>query len=170
MPCRVLCVVLALGVPATGAADDDLVELFDALGSPAPAASASAPPSARGSTVRVAVEGVRDGRGLVRVLLYDDAEAYTSGDAARAVGYGDAPAAVGRVDVAVSAQGPGPYAAFAYHDANGDDAFERVGGRPAEGYGFSGGVDYLQPPFARAAKVTAAGSVRLLYLESVRRR
>jgi uncharacterized protein (DUF2141 family) len=173
---RLLVLVLWLGWPSpTVAQDQDLLELFDALESAPPTTGAPLPhaPSATAGaglvTVQMQVDGVRNDRGLVHVLLYDEADAYTAGDAPRAAGYGVVPAAAGRVILQVKAAGNAPYAAFAYHDENANNHFEQRGGRPLEGYGFSGGVDYEPPPFARAAQVSGAGAVRLLYLDTRRR-
>lgn len=120
--------------------------------------------------VTLRVEGVRNARGLVHVLLYDDAVAYRNGDVDRAVGYAVASALKGEVEMQLHAAGSGPYAAFAYHDEDGDESFGQLRGRPTEGFGFSGGVDYFQPTFERAATVTGAGRVRLLYLAPSPRR
>lgn len=162
---------------ATALAGEDLLDLFDGV-----EAAAEAPPPVPTTTdprarallealalVTVHVDGVRDDRGVVRVLLYDDADAYVAGDAARAVGYAEVPAAAGRLDISLRAAGSPPYAAFAFHDANADEILDG-GAQPREGYGFSGGVDWFQPPFARAARITVEGTVRLLYPERAPRR
>ncbi|MGE0483872.1 MAG: DUF2141 domain-containing protein [Gammaproteobacteria bacterium] len=161
----------------TTAAGEDLLDLFEAVDeAPAPAAPAASVTDPRAQAllealaiVTVHVDGVADDRGVVRVLLYDEAEAYVAGDAARAVGYAEVPATAGRLDVSLRAAGTPPYAVFAFHDANGDEQLDG-GARPTEGYGFSGGVDWLQPPFERAAQVTVEGTVRLLYPERTPRR
>jgi uncharacterized protein (DUF2141 family) len=176
---RVRATVLAATLCAawTTAAGEDLLDLFEAVDTaPVTAAPAETVTDPRAQAllealaiVTVHVDGVADDRGVVRVLLYDEAEAYAAGDATRAVGYAEVPAATGRLDVSLRAAGSPPYAVFAFHDANADEVLDG-GASPTEGYGFSGGVDWFQPPFERAARVTVEGTVRLLYPESRPRR
>ena len=177
---RRLALVLALlAGPARAGAADDLLDLYEAVESAPAAAPAPAPvhdPRARAvlealAIVTVRIDGVRSARGSVRVLAFDDADAWRTLDPAGAVGFGSAAAREGTVDVTLRADGTGPYALFAFHDENDDEKLDRPGGRPREGYAFSGAIEpFLAPPFARAAEVGVEGGVRLHYLPDPRRR
>jgi len=177
---RGLPLALALFASARPAgAADDLLDLYEAVeGAPA-AAPAPAPahdPRARAllealAIVTVRIDGVRNARGSVRVLAFDDADAWHTLAPAGAVGFGTAAAHEGSVDVTLRAHGTGPYALFAFHDENDDETLDRPGGRPREGYAFSGAIEpFLPPPFARAAEVGVEGRVRLHYPPDPRRR
>jgi len=167
---------LLAGAGRVGAADD-LLDLYEAVESaPASAPAPARDPRARAvlealAIVTVRVDGVRSARGSVRVLAFGDADAWRTLDPAGAVGFGTAAAREGAVDVTLRADGTGPYALFAFHDEDDDETLDRPGGRPREGYAFSGAIEpFLPPPFVRAAEVGVEGGVRLHYPPDARHR
>ncbi|MEQ9059676.1 MAG: DUF2141 domain-containing protein [Gammaproteobacteria bacterium] len=161
-------------------AADDLLELFEGVErerattqhEPAPLRDPRAEALLEAlALVSVTIDGVRDARGSVRVLAFADAAAWDAFDLAQASGYGTAPAQAGSVTITLRAADAGPYAVFAFHDADDDEELDRRAGRPHEGYGYSGAIDpWLPPPFARAATVGTDGHVRLNYPDDARRR
>ncbi len=176
---RLALIVVLLAGPGMAAAADDLLDLYQAVESAPAASPAPAPvhdPRARAvlealAIVTVRIDGVRSARGSVRVLAFDDADTWRTLDPAGAVGFGSAAAREGTVDVALRADGTGPYALFAFHDENDDETLDRPGGRPREGYAFSGAIEpFLPPPFPRAAEVGVERGVRLHYPPDPRRR
>jgi len=112
---------------------------------------------ARASTVLVAVTGVRNSHGHVRVAICSKAEflkphcAYT----------GKAAAATGDVLVTVENVPPGTYAAQAFHDEKDTGRIDRtLLGLPEQGLGFSNGARmFFGPPRFNAAQFVVADTV-----------
>lgn len=109
-----------------------------------PAPAQDSPPAPDGCTgpqsatwLRVEVEGVRSSRGLVAVTLYaDDASRFLVKHGSLYVGRVKAQA--GTTEACIHIPRPGTYALAIYHDANGNQKFDRTMiGLPAEAYGFS---------------------------------
>ncbi|MGR8918319.1 MAG: DUF2141 domain-containing protein [Gammaproteobacteria bacterium] len=145
---RPLLALLLAAAAAAGAADSDLLELFDEL------ADGS---SSHGVTLHV--DGVRNDRGRIIVIVFDNAGAYAALDHSRAVGFAEVAAAPGRVVASFPHLYGGPYAVFAFHDANADYVFDADGGRPVEGFAYSGARDASAVPTFAQAAVVADGSV-----------
>ena len=164
--------IVVVGMQSAAAADTELLDLYDHLSrderSPPGAttrAVAPAPELQAAHTLTVQVEDVRNDHGVVRVLLFDDAQAYAALDANALAGYAEVPAVRGSVAVSVPVASNGPFALFVFHDENADSKLNMQGARPLEGYVYSGAVGpYAPPAFARAAVVTDGSHVRLFYL------
>lgn len=99
------------------------------------------------------------------MLVFNDAHAFATYDYTAVVGYVEVAAKMGSIETRVPVFGVGPYAIFLYHDANADAELNMKGGRPLEGYGYSGGIDpYAAPSFEHAAIVSRQATVRVVYL------
>ena len=105
-----------------------------ALAQAAPAGCTGTP---SGTWIDVAVDGVRNGSGLVAITLYaDNSRKFLVKNGSLYVGRVSAQAGVTRGCIFVPK--PGVYALAIYHDENANTVFDRTGiGLPAEGYGFS---------------------------------
>ena len=106
------------------------------------ATAASAQPAgctgpASGIWLNVAVEGVRNSRGLIAITLYaDDASRFLARKGSLYVGR--IPAQAGTTRGCIFVPKAGVYAVAIYHDENASRGFDRTGlGLPAEGYGFA---------------------------------
>jgi uncharacterized protein (DUF2141 family) len=96
-------------------------------------AAEAAPGEAADLTIEVT--GLRNGDGLLRLALFDDAREFPEGAALRRE---DVPAAHERMLVNLPDLPPGTYAVALFHDENGDNEFATSFlGIPREGYGFS---------------------------------
>ena len=108
-----------------------------------------------GADVNLTIQKVEHDRGNIEVWIYTDAEAWL--DESRAIEYLIIPAKVGRLEVTLSKIKTGAFAAFVYHDENGDG--ERNTGlfwRPKEGFAFSNNYEPKGPPqFSKAAIQTS---------------
>jgi len=141
-PCAaILCAAaLCAAVPATAEA------------APHPSAGCTGPASA--TWINVAVEGVRNGNGLVAITLYaDNSRKFLARHGSLYVGRVDAVS--GTTTGCIYVPKPGVYAIAIYHDENADQNFDRTAlGLPAEGFGFSNNPSTL-------AGLPAFKSVRL---------
>lgn len=120
----------------------------------AEAAPAGCTGPASSTWIDVAVEGLRNGNGLMAITLYaDNPRKFLVKKGSLYVGRVDAVA--GTTTGCIFVPKPGVYAIAIYHDENGDGRFDRTGiGLPAEGYGFSNNPSTL-------AGLPAFKSVRL---------
>ncbi|HKJ76450.1 MAG TPA: DUF2141 domain-containing protein [Gammaproteobacteria bacterium] len=122
---------------------------------------------AAAAELEVAVHGVADDRGRVRVTLYDGPDGFLHERGSLRIR--ERPAAAGTVTARFEDLAPGRYAVIAYHDANGDGRMNRfLGMVPSEGYGLSNNPQVMGPPeFEQAAFGLPAGGgaveVRLNY-------
>ena len=104
-------------------------------------ASASPTPNCAGPAsdtwINIAIDGVRNGNGLMAVTLYaDNSRKFLVRHGSVYVGRAAAQANSMRTCIFVPQ--PGVYVLALYHDENGNQKFDRTGiGLPAEGYGFS---------------------------------
>lgn len=157
--------VLAFAGGVAAAEEDSLLDIFDEISGPEPAAVLERrDPAIPTTELRTAVNAIANDRGQIRVLVCDDRQAYAVQDYTRAAGYAFADASKGSIEIALTALETGPCAVFVYHDENGDEQLNTNGRMPLEGYAWSGGVDpYLPPGFERAAIVTDTASIRLHY-------
>ncbi|MBG6142047.1 uncharacterized protein (DUF2141 family) [Labrenzia sp. EL_142] len=115
--------------------------------------------------LEVTVEGVRNSKGLVVVLVMDNRDAFKAYDYETAVGYKEVPASTGSVQAFFPKLTSGPYAVVAFHDENENRDLDMDGQVPSEGYTVSGAKDaYDEPPFKRAATKERLQTVRMFYL------
>ena len=126
------------------------------------AVSAAAPAAAQG--LNLTVDGIRNAKGSVLVLVFDDARAFEQLDWMNAVQFADIPARSGRVSHRFADMTGGPYAVFVLHDENGDQDLNYSGERLLEGIGATGVTTSTPyPNFAQAAVWPGNVSVRLYY-------
>ncbi len=117
------------------------VALAAAIAAAPPAAAQAAPAGCAGPAsatwIDVAVEGVRNGNGLIAITLYaDNSRKFLAKHGSLYVGRIDARA--GTTTGCIHVPRPGVYAIAVYHDEGADQKFNRTGlGLPAEGFGFS---------------------------------
>lgn len=122
----------------------------------------AAPALAQGLTLTI--EGVRNARGSVIVMVFDKAGAYNALDWSRAVDLADIPARPGRLTHRFADLKGGPYAVLLFHDENGDRDLNFSGDRLLEGIGASGvTAANAYPAFADAAVPPGPVTVRLHY-------
>ena len=121
----------------------------------APAADASA------AEVRIEVEDVLGDQGSILVSLCDPETFLTAACPYRAM----IPARDGKVVVTVPDVAPGPWAAMAFHDQNGNLKFDTgSGGVPIEGYGFSNDALAVRfgPPEYEDAELTVREGMNVI--------
>lgn len=122
----------------------------------------AAPAMAQGLTLTI--EGVRNAKGSVIVMVFDKAGAYNSLDWSGAVDLADIPARPGRLTHRFADLKAGPYAVLLFHDENGDRDLNFSGDRLLEGIGASGvTAANAYPAFADAAVPPGSVTVRLHY-------
>lgn len=157
LPALALAAPLALLLPAATAAQDG----------PMAPAGCTGPEST--TWVRVLVEGVRSDHGLVAVTLYaDDSRKFLVKHGSMYVGR--VKADKGTTEACIFVPHPGTYAFAIYHDANGNQKFDRTMiGLPAEAYGFSNNPNtfFGLPSFGSVrTRITHSGQtlkIRLTY-------
>lgn len=123
--------------------------LFKVMATAALAVSAGA---AVAATLEVRVDGLRNGRGVVRLAVFASPKDFL--ERGREFGTAVVPAAAGEVTVKLEGLPAGTYALSMFHDENDDDSFDQAAfGLPLEGFGFSNNPPVLlsAPSFKHAA-------------------
>ncbi len=118
------------------------------------AQSASVAPATAGPLV-VTLDGIRNSRGKVLVLAFDNESAFDASDFERAAGYKELPAKSGTMQVRFPKLKSGDYAVIAIHDENGNYALDYGSATPTEGVTVSNSWGSLDSPGFWRAKVTA---------------
>ncbi len=127
------------------------------------AAAAVATPALAGG-LNLTVEGVRNAKGSVLALVFDNANAFDQLDWSSAVQYADIPAQAGRVSHRFPDLEGGPYAVFVFHDENGDQDLNTSGKRVLEGIGATGVTSLIPyPAFSQAAVAPGDVTVHIYY-------
>jgi len=127
---------------------------------------AEASTTAKAESLQVTLRGVRNGRGNVIVMVFDNSAAYDSFDLSKAVGYQEEPAQEGHVTFRFPELSGGPYAVTAFHDENGNQDLDMTGQIPTEGYATSGASDaYDTPAFSKAAIASGSIAIQMVYLK-----
>lgn len=112
----------------------------------------------------ITAENVRNNRGTIIVLVFDEARAFDRLNYLRAADYAEVPARAGDVEVSFPGLRSGPYAVFLFHDENGDQDVNYRNGRLLEGIGATGAPNPDDDPsFAEAAVTPGRASVILHY-------
>ncbi len=122
------------------------------------------PTAAQAQGLDLTVEGVRNDRGAILVLVFDRADAYDQLDYLSAVDYAEIPARAGTVSHRFAGLTAGPYAVFLFHDENGDQDLNYTATAFLEGFGASGAPNPAdEPSFAEAAVPPGPVTVKLHY-------
>lgn len=101
----------------------------------------------------ITVEGLRNGKGNVLILVFDNARAFDNLNVWRAVEYAAVPARTGAVRHRFDQLKRGPYAVFLFHDENGDEDLNATDTRLLEGVGATGAPNPDDMPDFAAASV-----------------
>ncbi len=104
-----------------------------------------------GQTMNVNVTGLRSSQGVVHVLVYSDARAFSSGSVSQLAGYAAFDASASDTSVMIHGVQPGQYAVIVHHDENANDTFDYNGDVPLEGWGYSNNVGQDDLPEFSAA-------------------
>jgi uncharacterized protein (DUF2141 family) len=122
------------------------------------------PVSSLGDGVSLTVEGLRNGRGVVLVAVFDNARAFDRLQFENAVDFAEVPARKGTVTHDFPTLTSGPYAVFLFHDENGDEDINHWGDTLLEGIGASGAPNPQDDPgFAQASFPPGPVRVRVHY-------
>jgi uncharacterized protein (DUF2141 family) len=162
----VLLVTMATDAPAQETVSDELLEILE--GAPQDDGAGvvdAAPPGPETGGLTLNINRVRNGKGMVIVLVYDDAAAFAAGDTMRAAGVAEVEAESGTVHAEFSDLTIGPTAVFVFHDENGDSDFAMTAGYPGEGFGYSKSAGaFGTPEFDTAAVAPGTIEIRMHYL------
>ncbi|MEM7173060.1 MAG: DUF2141 domain-containing protein [Pseudomonadota bacterium] len=125
---------------------------------------------AYGHSLSIKVEGLRNEKGVVHLLLYDDAIAFEENSLSHIAHYSAAPVSGAEVVVTVTGVTPGTYAAVLHHDENENNVFDMVDAIPIEGYAYSNAVGRVAvPTFDQAAfrfgGEDAAATIEMIYVD-----
>lgn len=123
-------------------------------------------PAAQAADLSVTVTGIRNGQGILRMAVFDNARDFPTGDDVQSL---DLPARAGTLGGHFRNLAPGTYALALLHDedGNGGMSYNRIGW-PKEGFGFSNDakVILIPPKFAAAAfEVPAEGAAITLRVQ-----
>lgn len=110
--------------------------------------------------LNVIVDGIRNAKGNVVILIFDDARAFDSLDAWSAIDYAHVPSRKGSISHEFSDLNAGPYAVLSFHDENRDDDLNMTATRLLEGVGSTGAPNPQDEPDFKAASVWP-GDVRV---------
>ncbi len=165
-PIVVSLALFTIAADAQETVSDDILELIDVT-----------PPETREGAGSVAsqvreprglvlnIHRIRNDKGAVIILIYDDAYAFARGDYTRAAGFAEVEAASGTVRAEFPFLTSGPYAVFVFHDENSDSNFAMRGRYPEEGYGHSNSRGAFEaPPFDVAAVGPGTVDIRMHYI------
>ncbi|MBO9450395.1 DUF2141 domain-containing protein [Tropicibacter sp. R16_0] len=103
----------------------------------------------------VTLEGIRNAKGKVLVLAYDDKTAYENSDPEKVAGFIEASAKQGAMTITFPDLTSGEFAVVAIHDENGNYDLDFNGLTPTEGVGVSNAFGSLDNPGFDRAKVKA---------------
>ncbi|MEX0283555.1 MAG: DUF2141 domain-containing protein [Paracoccaceae bacterium] len=110
------------------------------------------------------IDNIRNNKGKIVVLVFDSAKGFDNLDENLAIDYAEAQAKKGGLRITFPALTGGPYAAFLFHDENGDYDVNHRGGRLLEGIGATGvQSEESMPGFAEASVNAGKVRVRMYY-------
>ena len=110
------------------------------------------------ATIDVQLSDIQPGSGMIRVVLYKDADSFRHEE--RAFQIVSAPATATSAIVHFNDVPPGVYALLAYHDANNNKKLDLLMGMfPREGWGLSNDPTIIGPPRFSASAFTVADPV-----------
>ncbi len=126
---------------------------------PAFALMALATPAASDG-LNVIVEGIRNAKGNIVILVFDDARAFDGLDVQSAIDYAQVPSRKGSVSHEFPDLTAGPYAVLLFHDENNDEDLNMTETKFLEGLGSTGAPNPQDMPDFKAASVWP-GDVRV---------
>ncbi|MEW2918400.1 DUF2141 domain-containing protein [Ruegeria sp. ANG10] len=103
--------------------------------------------------LNVTVDGIRNAKGNIVILVFDDARAFDSLDVWSAVDYAQIPSRKGSVSHEFSNLNAGPYAVLLFHDENKDENLNMTATKLLEGLGSTGAPNPDDEPDFKAASV-----------------
>ncbi|NVO57782.1 DUF2141 domain-containing protein [Rhodobacteraceae bacterium B1Z28] len=110
--------------------------------------------------LNVVIDGIRNSKGTIVILIFDDARAYDNFDVWSAIDYAKVPSKKGAVSHAFSDLNAGPYAVLLFHDENNDENLNMTATHLLEGLGSTGAPSPKDEPDFAAASVWP-GDVRI---------
>jgi len=125
--------------------------------------------SASAEQLNFKIDGVRNDKGVVHILLFNNARAFNKNLYAKLFKYVKVDAKTGSMTGTIEDLPRGKYAIMFHHDENNNGEFEMKGAVPLEGWAYSNNVGAEETPkFAEAAFEHTDGSspldVRMLYV------
>ncbi|WP_298853003.1 DUF2141 domain-containing protein [uncultured Ruegeria sp.] len=126
---------------------------------PAFALMALATPAAADG-LNVTVDGIRNAKGNIVILVFDDARGFDSLDVWSAIDYVQVPSRKGSVSHEFADLNEGPYAVLLFHDENKDEDLNMTATKLLEGLGSTGAPNPQDEPDFTAASVWP-GDVRV---------
>ncbi|MEM8498124.1 MAG: DUF2141 domain-containing protein [Pseudomonadota bacterium] len=122
--------------------------------------------SANNTQLSVQIEGVRNDKGKLIVMIFNTANAFMNFDYNGAAGFEELKASGGKTVVNFTDLPTGPHAVVLHHDENSDYEFNMKGEWPLEGYGTSNAKDaYDEPSFREALVNSDTVTVQMHYLQ-----
>ncbi len=114
--------------------------------------------------LNVTVVGIRNSKGNIVILIFDDARAFDNFDVWSAVDYVQIPSRKGNVRHEFENLTTGPYAVLLFHDENSDEDLNMTATKLLEGVGSTGAPNPQDEPDFNAASVWPGDvSVRIHY-------
>ncbi|WP_170426038.1 DUF2141 domain-containing protein [Ruegeria arenilitoris] len=114
--------------------------------------------------LKVSVDGIRNAKGNIVILVFDDARAFDSLDVWSAIDYAQIPSKKGSVSHKFADLDEGPYAVLLFHDENNDEELNMTTTELLEGVGSSGAPNAQDLPDFKAASVWPGNvNVRIHY-------
>lgn len=110
--------------------------------------------------LNVTVDGIRNAKGNIVILVFDDARAFDSLDVWSAIDYAQIPSRKGSVSHEFLDLNAGPYAVLLFHDENKDGDLNMTATKLMEGLGATGAPNPEDEPDFKAASVWP-GDVRV---------
>ena len=114
----------------------------------------------------VSINGARNTKGKIYVMVFDNAAAFASYDYRRAAGFAELPASTQRITTNFPHLTGEAYAVSVFHDENGNQEFDMSGSYPTEGYGTSRAISaYDDLKFHQASVKSGPVAVKIFYLK-----
>lgn len=110
--------------------------------------------------LNVTVDGIRNAKGNIIILVFDNARAFDRLDVWGAIDYAQIPSRKGSVSHAFADLNAGPYAVLLFHDENNDEDLNMTASKLLEGLGSTGAPNPQDEPDFKAASVWP-GDVRV---------
>ncbi|USG61104.1 DUF2141 domain-containing protein [Sneathiella marina] len=127
------------------------------------AGTTAAPKGVSNAGLNIQINNVRNTKGKIVVIVFDNKAAYQSFDVEAAVGYLETDPKIGE-QASFPDLTQGPYVVFLFHDENGNRDLDIIDDTPTEGFATSGATDPYDPPsFEKASVYPGTNSLRMIY-------